>query len=108
FFFQAEDGIRDFHVTGVQTCALPILGMLFSMEMTPWDGWSGISVPTRNYAHLHSTAVITDTANWILVQGSFVADSAYRFLAIGRSEERRVGDGRTGWSEQRPAGCVQW
>src|SRR5690606_2537231 len=30
FFFQAEDGIRDFHVTGVQTCALPIfpLGQL--------------------------------------------------------------------------------
>src|SRR5690606_40116371 len=27
FFYQAEDGIRDFHVTGVQTCALPI-----------WDG----------------------------------------------------------------------
>src|SRR5690625_7236615 len=25
FFFQAEDGIRDRHVTGVQTCALPIL-----------------------------------------------------------------------------------
>src|SRR5690606_32025383 len=24
FFFQAEDGIRGFHVTGVQTCALPI------------------------------------------------------------------------------------
>src|SRR5690606_41206394 len=24
FFFQAEDGIRYFHVTGVQTCALPI------------------------------------------------------------------------------------
>src|SRR5690606_3785387 len=30
FFFQAEDGIRDFHVTGVQTCALPIYqGELF-------------------------------------------------------------------------------
>src|SRR5690606_41135963 len=27
FFFQAEDGIRDFHVTGVQTCALPILAL---------------------------------------------------------------------------------
>src|SRR5690606_39793854 len=26
-FFQAEDGIRDFHVTGVQTCALPISTM---------------------------------------------------------------------------------
>src|SRR5690625_1938750 len=30
FFFQAEDGIRDGHVTGVQTCALPILAL--SME----------------------------------------------------------------------------
>src|SRR5690625_1392598 len=27
FFFQAEDGIRDGHVTGVQTCALPILAV---------------------------------------------------------------------------------
>src|SRR5699024_12049267 len=29
FFFQAEDGIRDRNVTGVQTCALPILRNLF-------------------------------------------------------------------------------
>src|SRR5690606_41202674 len=29
FFFQAEDGIRDFHVTGVQTCALPISDVKF-------------------------------------------------------------------------------
>src|SRR5690606_40086990 len=29
FFFQAEDGIRVFHVTGVQTCALPIYIKLF-------------------------------------------------------------------------------
>src|SRR5690606_7386924 len=29
FFFQAEDGIRDFHVTGVQTCALPISNPFF-------------------------------------------------------------------------------
>src|SRR5438874_9876066 len=28
FFFQAEDGIRDLYVTGVQTCALPILQLL--------------------------------------------------------------------------------
>src|SRR2546426_12061270 len=28
FFFQAEDGIRDYKVTGVQTCALPILRRL--------------------------------------------------------------------------------
>ena len=29
FFFQAEDGIRDYKVTGVQTCALPILQSTF-------------------------------------------------------------------------------
>src|SRR5256885_2260014 len=29
FFFQAEDGIRDYKVTGVQTCALPICGKKF-------------------------------------------------------------------------------
>src|SRR5690349_24904773 len=30
FFFQAEDGIRDLYVTGVQTCALPILIVLLA------------------------------------------------------------------------------
>src|SRR5438046_5497719 len=33
FFFQAEDGIRDWSVTGVQTCALPIL--IIFMIVTP-------------------------------------------------------------------------
>ena len=34
FFFQAEDGIRDWSVTGVQTCALPILA--FSDVPVDW------------------------------------------------------------------------
>src|SRR5207244_7523864 len=45
FFFQAEDGIRDDLVTGVQTCALPIFptGILlhsgdFKLDNTPIDG----------------------------------------------------------------------
>ena len=33
FFFQAEDGIRDYDVTGVQTCALPILYSNFSNDV---------------------------------------------------------------------------
>src|SRR2546421_8826953 len=32
FFFQAEDGIRDLIVTGVQTCALPILHVCFFFQ----------------------------------------------------------------------------
>src|SRR5690606_5830779 len=54
FFFQAEDGIRDFHVTGVQTCALPILnGYLWAMvndsgdhRMVKIDPVSGAVVAT--------------------------------------------------------------
>src|SRR5207253_7345635 len=40
FFFQAEDGIRDGHVTGVQTCALPIsrCADLLSREARPAGG----------------------------------------------------------------------
>src|SRR2546430_9671119 len=43
FFFQAEDGIRDLTVTGVQTCALPISapapdGSLYFMSLEP-DGF---------------------------------------------------------------------
>ena len=35
FFFQAEDGIRDHCVTGVQTCALPILFASYSESFQP-------------------------------------------------------------------------
>src|SRR5690606_41135259 len=38
FFFQAEDGIRDFHVTGVQTCALPI----WCLHGSRWSRWSAV------------------------------------------------------------------
>ena len=34
FFFQAEDGIRDDLVTGVQTCALPILVTICPLDIT--------------------------------------------------------------------------
>ena len=34
FFFQAEDGIRDHCVTGVQTCALPILAVVIQSDNT--------------------------------------------------------------------------
>src|SRR5690606_355377 len=41
FFFQAEDGIRDFHVTGVQTCALPILEDMTYMRSIANNSGSG-------------------------------------------------------------------
>src|SRR5690606_22929810 len=44
FFFQAEDGIRDFHVTGVQTCALPIWIPRQLLNRRVGVGTEGVSV----------------------------------------------------------------
>src|SRR5699024_11868285 len=41
FFFQAEDGIRDRNVTGVQTCALPISGEDFVAQAGQGQGFAG-------------------------------------------------------------------
>src|SRR5690606_40343243 len=46
-FLQAEDGIRDFHVTGVQTCALPILfgpvgEEIHNVEFLVFDRWGEV------------------------------------------------------------------
>src|SRR5690606_40047539 len=47
FFFQAEDGIRDFHVTGVQTCALPILfGMISGSAVSNIASVGVFTIPT--------------------------------------------------------------
>src|SRR5699024_8350906 len=42
FFFQAEDGIRDRNVTGVQTCALPISGSTLNDTSCTDTSWSSI------------------------------------------------------------------
>src|SRR5690625_3498509 len=51
FFFQAEDGIRDGHVTGVQTCALPICPLPSApgtAARPPWrSGRTGRPLPPR-------------------------------------------------------------
>src|SRR5207253_7336565 len=41
-FFQAEDGIRDGHVTGVQTCALPISLLTLRKRSVPFSAGRGI------------------------------------------------------------------
>src|SRR5438034_112995 len=48
FFFQAEDGIRDHCVTGVQTCALPISQRIFAAA----GDWAGVARVVNNIAIL--------------------------------------------------------
>src|SRR5690606_39477834 len=78
FFFQAEDGIRDFHVTGVQTCALPILVFL---PNSPTIANAG-----SNTGCLSACFVISpqDTMENIF-------DTQKYWGLVERSEERRVG-----------------
>jgi len=64
FFFQAEDGIRDDLVTGVQTCALPIWALLRQPDMEPPSSWLW-----RLLGLLQSidTLVLIVAAAWIVI-----------------------------------------
>src|SRR3989440_1641227 len=91
FFFQAEDGIRDLIVTGVQTCALPILPCSRKSKRSGELGLkNGPSVCLRVGASPSSQAGVGGRL------GSAHAGPASPTL---RSEERRVGEeGRSRWS----------
>src|SRR2546429_7123301 len=93
FFFQAEDGIRDVAVTGVQTCALPIcLQIEFRQQQ-----WHGMQF-NASYTYSHSLSLESPPANGDSI---LVGMSTLRNLRLNyaRSEERRVGkECRSRWS----------
>src|SRR5690606_40319382 len=92
FFFQAEDGIRDFHVTGVQTCALPISPVDKSSRPGLRPGTGGES-ETRYLTTNTAVAPAKPSANCAL-NALFTKAVA----PVARSEERRVGKGgRSRW-----------
>src|SRR5262249_62390545 len=88
FFFQAEDGIRDWSVTGVQTCALPI-SSLFSWTL-PTPSVSRIAILLRA-----SNSRSRSTASWSPAPSAVPSSSASvkSSWRAARSEERRVGKG---------------
>src|SRR5207248_4443624 len=81
FFFQAEDGIRDRTVTGVQTCALPISGHCEIRQVSARDDRRG-----RHVAQQRSGAPAMSATS----VRAFPADTD-TVRASSRSEERRVG-----------------
>src|SRR2546429_5234837 len=92
FFFQAEDGIRDVAVTGVQTCALPIFGATASSTAPVLRTLSRAPGPTdptgKPFGLYVAKAAPAESST-----------SAYASAGSRRSEERRVGkEGRSRWS----------
>ncbi|MCC6541652.1 MAG: hypothetical protein IT225_05485 [Flavobacteriales bacterium] len=63
--------------------AIDRFGMVFSVDSFGLNNALDPTFGLRNYAQVYSQEVILDTADWTLVEGSFVADSAYQFLVIG-------------------------
>src|SRR5436309_4660298 len=87
FFFQAEDGIRDFHVTGVQTCDLPILvGAPPNVEPSPPP--CTLSIRSARPVTAAIGKPPPSALAMVTISGAIPL----------RSEERRVGkDGRSRW-----------
>src|SRR2546430_6196271 len=91
FFFQAEDGIRDLTVTGVQTCALPICHGL-ARPAADAIGNEG-SRFARGWGQLRAPP-----AHMGMARGHMLGQ-APGLVGLGRSEERRVGkECRSRWS----------
>src|SRR2546430_7862036 len=93
FFFQAEDGIRDLTVTGVQTCALPIS----SADVVVPTDLAVISSPFLFMSNLCflSKPLTNSRAALPTAPGRLDAST----LTVDRSEERRVGkECRSRWS----------
>src|SRR5690606_40342420 len=91
FVVQAEDGIRDFHVTGVQTCALPISvhpGSPTTMRGTATNGdVMGMYIST--FANVESgTLRATNAPKKEMITSVIIGETAW---LTSRSEERRVG-----------------
>src|SRR5207249_7984775 len=90
FFFQAEDGIRDRNVTGVQTCALPIylpvdqtspISMVLLLRAAGNPMWLS-PVLQAEVTQIDSNVPVYDIETIVQRESEFL---------VHRSEERRVG-----------------
>src|SRR5207253_6132021 len=90
FFFQAEDGIRDGHVTGVQTCALPIFPNPLEVTMAKLIC---SAVPSVQKVRMCNSGTEATMSAIRLARGFTRRDKIIKFEGCyhGRSEERRVG-----------------
>src|SRR5690606_39485519 len=91
-FFQAEDGIRDFHVTGVQTCALPICETKNSGLVEVFNGKLLTEPKQYDYVpmYVHDKGA-ADSKNAFGFHSFLEKLIGWELPQVQRSEERRVG-----------------
>src|SRR5439155_12662308 len=100
FFFQAEDGIRDGHVTGVQTCALPIFAANETIpkkftcdgpDASPKLTWSEPPAKTQSFALIMDDpdAPAGTWVHWVL----FDLPAETRELAEGVAKQEQLANG---------------
>src|SRR3712207_7862745 len=95
FFFQAEDGIRDIGVTGVQTCALPIFRTMAEIG----HDFEEVGISGYPESHPLISDETTIQAMYDKVPYATYIVSQICFDPAVRSEERRVGkECRSRWS----------
>src|SRR5262249_59319448 len=91
FFLQAEDGIRDWSVTGVQTCALPI-------SISPGTEASGSPLPSTEHSTSrppeNASAITSESCSNALSSAAGMPDSDHTLAIpkIGRASCRERGE----------------
>src|SRR5256885_5192650 len=100
FFFQAEDGIRDYKVTGVQTCALPISEWR-AKHVDYFTNWCESAA--KQLASPEQVRWLRrleeEQANIRLALDWSISEMPASAVRLVRSEERRVGkECRSRWS----------
>src|SRR5258706_10343163 len=95
FFFQAEDGIRDWSVTGVQTCALPIS----DLKPDSNSEQSSLATPEPDPSRLYSSSCRSGSISkgWAETELTSAAKCAWRLPARGElsGPTRRRSDAAT-------------
>src|SRR5262249_59490811 len=99
---QAEDGIRYWSVTGVQTCALPILQSVHCslLRVARCGEEFNEGVALAAVCRLHRNSIVANGKHSCCGRSTNLPYQACPMLLfVNRSEERRVGkEGRSGWS----------
>src|SRR6266446_5478637 len=98
FFFQAEDGIRDYKVTGVQTCALPI------SDVAP--GPFGITITSTGFATQASAGILRPGENYTVPQIAMALATAVTEVRVIVSRAEIAEDQIKAEEKQRVLGVV--